>query len=182
MAQPGVRTDLSRRLRQRVELIAALDRYFHFYNHRRPHLALWLTHAGRFVPAPVNKEKVIAMMGGSGPQAPQDLTHFSFRVDGFCLALNCDFRTTEGLDREDRATQGCDPSADPSPVWIGAFGPPSGQAAALSKKRREFVQAKLSLGAFALHRCSGWEMRRIYELYASWVSVGSGYVTSRTAV
>ena len=39
-----------------------------------------------------------------------------------------------------RATQGCDPSAESSPEWMAAFGPPPGDAATPSKKRRNSVQ------------------------------------------
>jgi hypothetical protein len=39
-----------------------------------------------------------------------------------------------------RATQGCDPSADSSPEWTAAFGPPPGLSASPSKKRQNFVQ------------------------------------------
>ena len=39
-----------------------------------------------------------------------------------------------------RATQGCDPSAESSPEWMAAFGPPLGYPAAPSKRRPNFVQ------------------------------------------
>ena len=39
-----------------------------------------------------------------------------------------------------RATQGCDPSAESSPEWMAAFGPPPGQPASPSKDGRFFVQ------------------------------------------
>jgi hypothetical protein len=39
------------------------------------------------------------MMGGFAPHAPQDLSLFSSRVDGFCFAAIRDSRTMKGLDR-----------------------------------------------------------------------------------
>src|SRR5262249_60335851 len=55
--------------------------------------------AGGPVPAPITKEKVIAIMGGFAPHAPQDLSLFSSRVDGFALEVLSDCRTMERLDR-----------------------------------------------------------------------------------
>jgi len=77
-------------------------------------------------PDPANK--VIAMMGDSAPDVPQDLSLFSTRVDGFGLAVIRDCRTMERLDRRIGQTQGCDPSAESSLEWMAAFGPPPGTA------------------------------------------------------
>ena len=48
---------------------------------------------------PVNKEKVVVIMGGSAPQAPRDLSLFSSGVDDFPLVVSSDCRTMERLDR-----------------------------------------------------------------------------------
>jgi len=53
----------------------------------------------------------------------------------------------EGLDR--RATQGCDPSADSSPEWTAAFGPPPGLSAELVQLGPN-GQEELSAGGKAL--------------------------------
>jgi putative transposase len=48
-----------------ADLIPALENYFHFYNHQRPHQAL-----GYRTPTDlVQKEQIIAMMGALPPQA-----------------------------------------------------------------------------------------------------------------
>jgi putative transposase len=55
--------------------------------------------AGRSVPASLNQEKVIAIMGGAAPQAPRDLSLFSSRVDDSSCLVFSDCRTMERLDR-----------------------------------------------------------------------------------
>src|SRR5439155_22818928 len=82
VAQLEVRADLSRRLRQRRRSVPGAGSLLPFLQPPAPTPGAPLSHAGRPVPAPVNKEKVIAMMGGFAPHAPQDLSLFSSRVDG----------------------------------------------------------------------------------------------------
>ena len=60
-----VRTDLSRRLRQRRRTVPGAGTLLPFLQSPAPAPGARLPHAGRSVPAPVNKEKVIAIMGGA---------------------------------------------------------------------------------------------------------------------
>ena len=70
VAHPEVRTHLSRRLRQRGRSVPGAGSLLPLLQSPAPAPGARLPHAGRSVPAPVNKEKVIAMMGGSAPQTP----------------------------------------------------------------------------------------------------------------
>src|SRR6266702_3390698 len=99
MAQLEVRAHLSRRLRQWGGAHGGAGSLLPILQSSAPAPGARLPHAGRSVPAPVNKEKGITMMGGFAPQTPQDLALFSSRVDGFCFAVIRDCRTMEGLDR-----------------------------------------------------------------------------------
>ena len=81
-----VRTHLPRRLRQRGRSVPSAGSLLPFLQPPASAPGARLPHAGGSVPAPVNKEKVIAMMGGSAPQTPRDLSLFSSRMDGFCFA------------------------------------------------------------------------------------------------
>jgi hypothetical protein len=76
-----------------------------------------LPHAGGSVPAPINKEKVIAMMGGAAPQAPRDLTLLFSRMDGFGFSGLRSCRTLEKLDR--RTGQRRDATRAPNQVRNG---------------------------------------------------------------
>ena len=67
-----------------ADLLPALDRYFHFYNHQRPHQALGYRTPARLVPATVNKEKSVVMMGALPPNPP-GFSAFSTRMDDFSL-------------------------------------------------------------------------------------------------
>ena len=58
-----------------LDLFPALENYFHFYNHQRPHQALGYRRRP-ICSRTVKKEKVIVMMGGSAPQTPRDLALF----------------------------------------------------------------------------------------------------------
>src|SRR6266496_124693 len=99
VAQSEVRTRLSRRLRQRRRSLPSAGSILPFLQLSASAPGARLPHAGGPVPAPVNKEKVITMMGGSAPHAPRDLSQFSSRVDGFAFVTIRDCRTMEGLDR-----------------------------------------------------------------------------------
>ena len=76
VAQLEVRADLPRRLRQRGRTVAGAGSLLPFLQSPASAPGARLPHAGRSVPAPVNKEKVVAMMGGSAPQTPRDLALF----------------------------------------------------------------------------------------------------------
>src|SRR5882724_10617998 len=99
VAQPEVRTHLSRRLRQRGRFVPGAGLLLPLLQSPTPPPGARLPHAGRSVPAPVNKEKVIAMMGGAAPQTPRDLALFFSRMDGFCFSDLRSCRTLERLDR-----------------------------------------------------------------------------------
>src|SRR5206468_6836095 len=86
VAQPEVRTHLPRRLRQPGGPVPGAGLLLPLLQSPAPTPGAWLPHAGRSIPAPVNKEKVIAMMGGSAPQTPRDLALFFSRMDGFCFS------------------------------------------------------------------------------------------------
>ena len=94
-----VRADLPRRLRQRRRSVPGAGSLLPLLQLPASAPGARLPHAGGPVPAPVNKEEVIAMMGGSAPQAPRDLSLFSSRVDGFAFVLSASRRTMERLDR-----------------------------------------------------------------------------------
>src|SRR6476646_4820908 len=99
MAQPEVRTHLPRRLRQRGRSVPSAGPLLPFLQSPAPPPGARLPHAGSSVPAPINKEKIIAMMGGSAPQTPRDLALLFSRMDGFCFSDLRSCRTLERLDR-----------------------------------------------------------------------------------
>ena len=98
MAQLEIRADLPRRLRQWRRPVSFAGPLLPFLKPPAPAPGARLPHAGRSVPAPVNKEKIIAMMGGFAPHTPQDLSLFSSRVDGLASLVILDCRTMPGLD------------------------------------------------------------------------------------
>src|SRR5579872_3055063 len=83
VAQPEVRTHLPRRFPKRGRSVPSARPLLPFLQSPASTPGARLPHTGRPVPAPIHKEKVIAMMGGSAPQTPRDLALFSSRVDGF---------------------------------------------------------------------------------------------------
>ena len=99
MAQLEVRAHLPRRLRQWDRVAPGAGSLLSVLQSPAPAPGARLRHAGRPVSAPVNKEKVITMMGGATPHAPRDLTLFSSRVDDFALVVFSDCRTIVELDR-----------------------------------------------------------------------------------
>src|SRR5215510_444376 len=98
VAQSEVRAHLPRRLRQRRRAAPSVGPLLPFLQLSAPAPGARLPHAGGPVPAPVNKEKIIAMMGGAAPHAPRDLALYSSRVDGLSFVTIRDYRTMEGLD------------------------------------------------------------------------------------
>ena len=99
LAQSEVRAHLPRRLRQRRRSLPSVGSLLPFLQPSASASGAGLQDAGRSIPAPVNKEKVIEMMGGFAPHTPQDLPLFFPKVDGFCFVTIRDCRTMEGLDR-----------------------------------------------------------------------------------
>src|SRR6266545_479792 len=87
VAQLEVRTGLSRRVHQRSGSDPGARQLLPFLQPSASASGARLSHAGRSVPAPVHKEKVVAIMGGAAPQAPRDLSLFSSRVDDFALVV-----------------------------------------------------------------------------------------------
>jgi len=73
VALAQIRADLSRRLRHRLELFPALENYFHFYNHQRPHQALGYRTPADLFPYRL-KRKSRFPDGGRCPQTPWDLS------------------------------------------------------------------------------------------------------------
>src|SRR6202140_1910955 len=86
VAHSEVRTHLPRRLRQRGRSVPSAGLLLPFLQSPAPTPGARIPHAGRSVPAPKKKEKVIAMMVGSAPQTPRDLALFFSRMDGFCFS------------------------------------------------------------------------------------------------
>ena len=94
-----VRADLPRRLRQRGRTVAGAGSLLPFLQSPASAPGARLPHAGRTVPATVNKEKSVVMMGGSAPQTPRDLALFlpEWMILFFADSRSC--RTMERLDR-----------------------------------------------------------------------------------
>src|SRR6266700_6975586 len=99
VAQPEVRTHLPWRLRQRGRSVPSAGRLLPLLQSPASAPGARLPHAGRSVPTPVHKEKIIAMMGGSAPQTPRELELFFSRMDAFLFTRNGTCRTIEMLDR-----------------------------------------------------------------------------------
>ena len=111
-----------------LELFPALENYFHFYNHQRPHQALGYQTPADLFPHRLQKEKVIFMMGDSVPQTPWDLSLLFSRMDAFCFTRNGTCRTIDLLARRIGQRRDANPSADASPEWMAASRPPSWSA------------------------------------------------------
>ena len=90
---------LPRRLRQWRRPVSSTGPLLPFLQPPAPTPGARLPHAGRSVSTPANQEKIVAMMGGFAPHAPQDLSLFFSRVDGLASPVIRDCRTMEGLDR-----------------------------------------------------------------------------------
>ena len=99
----------------------ALDGYFDFYNHHRPHQALKYK-----TPADLYRNGRPGSKGsldfGAPPQSP------GFVAFGpewtFCASPRSALAIQSNCLAGGRATQGCDPSAEPGPEWMAAPQPP----------------------------------------------------------
>jgi hypothetical protein len=58
-----------------------------------------LLHTGRPISAPIDKEEVVAIMGGLCPPSPPGFNAFSARMDNFLFLVWKSWRTLEKLDR-----------------------------------------------------------------------------------
>src|SRR5436190_9185975 len=99
VALDEVRVDLPRRLCQRGRVTAGAGSLLSFLQSAAPASGARLSYAGRAVPATVNKEKSVVMMGGAAPQTPRDLA--LFRPEWIILFFADSSRclTIEELDR-----------------------------------------------------------------------------------
>ena len=123
-----------------LDLFPALENYFHFYNHQRPHQALGYQTPADLFPHRVQKEEVFFHDGGSVPQTPWDLPLLFSRMDAFCFTRNGTCRTIDLLAR--RIGLSRDGTRAPMQVRNGwrPSGRRLGQPAAPSKNGRFFVQ------------------------------------------
>ena len=121
------------------DLFPALENYFHFYNHERPHQALGYQTPADLFPVQIHKEEIVAMMVAPPPN-PRDLPLLFSRMDAFCFTRNGACRTINLLAR--RIGQRRDATRAPMQVRNGwrPHGRLLGQPARPSKNRRFFVQ------------------------------------------
>src|ERR1039457_1329878 len=145
-----VRTHLSRRLLQRPGVVPGAGRLLSLLQLPAPAPGARLPLAGRVVPAPVNKEKVMVIMGGAATPTPQDSELFFARMDVFLLSGSATCRTMEALDR--RIGQRRDATRAPNQARNGwrPHGRLLSQPAAPSKDRQNFVQ---TMGSTSVPRC-----------------------------
>src|SRR6185295_4164958 len=94
-----VRVDLPRRLRQRGGTAAGAGSLLSFLQSPASAPGARVPHAGPTVPATVNKEKSVVMMGGSAPQTPRDLALFRPEWMILFFADSRSWLTIGGLDR-----------------------------------------------------------------------------------
>src|SRR5689334_6684023 len=117
VAQSQIRADLPRRLCQWRRALSRTGELLPFLQPPTPAPVPELPHTRRPLSTPTHTENVIALMGGSAPQTPRDLSLFSSRVDGFALAVLSDCRTIVGLDR--KTGQRRDPTRAPNQARSG---------------------------------------------------------------
>src|SRR4029453_2284873 len=117
MALVEVRVDLPRRLPQRGGTAAGAGSLFSFLQSPASAPGARLPHAGRTVPAPVNQEKSVVMMGGAAPQTPRDLALFRPEWMILFFADSRSWLTIGGLDR--RVGQRRDATRAPTQAWNG---------------------------------------------------------------
>src|SRR5579863_3242075 len=152
VALAQVRTDLPRRLRHRPGTVSGAGELLPLLQSPASAPGAGLPDAVGPVPAPVQKEEVIAMMGAPPPN-PRDLSLLSSRMDAFCFTRNGTCRTIDLLAR--RIGQRRDATRAPMQVRNGWR--PSGrrlaQPAALSKNGRFFVQPMGSTSKYLARNC-----------------------------
>src|SRR5579864_939222 len=139
VALTQVRADLPRRLRHRTRTVPGVGELLPLLQPPAPAPGARLSDASRLVPAPIQKEKVIAMMGAPPPN-PRDLALLSSRMDAFRFTRNGACRTIDLLAR--RIGPRRDATRAPMQVRNGwrPHGRLLGQPAAPSKNGRTFVQ------------------------------------------
>src|ERR1700694_4427214 len=98
VALAQVRVDLSRRLRHRPRTVPGAGKLLPLLQPPASTSGAGLSDAGRLVPAQIQKEKVILMMGAL-PPTPRDLALLFSRMDAFLFTENSTCRTIEMLDR-----------------------------------------------------------------------------------
>src|ERR1700680_444927 len=148
-----VRTHLPRRLRQRPRSVLGAGWLLPFLQSSAPAPGARLPHAGRVVPAPVHKEKIMILLGALPPN-PRDLALFSSRMDGFFFPGSSTCHTMERLDR--RVGQRRDATRAPSQARNGwrPHRRPRGAPASPSQDRQNFVQTMGSTSYQALRTSS----------------------------
>src|SRR5690242_18312387 len=98
VAQSEVRAHLPRRFRQRGRSVPSTGPLLPLLQSPAPAPGARLSNAGRSVPVPTQKEKVIVLMGDAVPQTPWDLSLLFSRMDVFRFTANGTCRTIERLD------------------------------------------------------------------------------------
>src|SRR3984885_8505895 len=97
VALAQIRVDLSRRLRQRTRPVPGAGKLFLLLQSPAPAPGARLSNAGRSIPIPTQKEKVIFLMGDAVPQTPWDLSLSSSRMDVFALLQTAPAVQSKGL-------------------------------------------------------------------------------------
>ena len=135
-----VRTDLSRRLRHRPRTVSGAGKLLPLLQLPTTAPGARLSDAGGSVPAQLQKEKVVLLMGDAVPQTPWDLPLLFSRMDAFRFTRNGICRTIDLLAR--RIGQRGDATRAPMQVRNGwrPSGRRSDQPATPSKNGRSFVQ------------------------------------------
>src|ERR1017187_6689693 len=98
MAIAEVRTHLSRRLRRRTATVRGAGALLPLLQSPAPTPGAGLQDARGFLPAQINKETHMIVMGALPPN-PRDLAQFFARMDDFAFAVTAVCRTMEKLDR-----------------------------------------------------------------------------------
>ena len=139
VAQLEVRTDLPRRLRHRPRPVPGAGKLLPLLQLPTAPPGAALPDAGRLLPAPIQKEEAIVVMGAPPPN-PRDLPLLLTRMDAFCFTRNGSCRTIVLLAR--RIGLSRDGTRAPMQVRNGwrPSGRRSDQPAAPSKNGRFFVQ------------------------------------------
>src|ERR1700722_4731476 len=134
-----IRTGLPRPLRPRPGSVSGTGKLLPLLQSRAATPGAGVSHASRLVPAQIQKEEVVVMMGPLPPN-PWDLTLLFSRMDTFCFTRNGACRTIDLLAR--RIGQRRDATRAPMQVRNGwrPHGRRLGQPARPSKNGRFFVQ------------------------------------------